>query len=301
MTLLALGAIFCVLVVIARELRLLRKRRETPTSAKQQPPSDEYKPRIFTFVRSGWAARLLYLSVDVPEWFGSLAAVVIWWKFVLPQLPPQPWIKYPITALGIPIFAFLAVMVVEVLNPLDPLVVQPLEKWMHRHDERVYNRVFSAEELSELESIRNSTACTGTDDIYDSPEVFAQTFATAPRASGLVFAAHFCMSEICNGGFHQFFWNSTGVLAPEAVDGFREIGQNQVAALIEKAMSLLGSVYPRDRGERQAQLAEVSRSSLDALDETYYSLIDAEADGFTAAADRYAASAPLGSSSQPQS
>jgi hypothetical protein len=39
---------------------------------------------------------------------------------------------------------------------------------------------------------------------------------------------------------------------------------------------------------------------LDALDETFYSLIDAEAGGFTAAADRYAANVPLSSSSQPQ-
>src|SRR5215468_5622343 len=66
--------------------------------------------------------------------------------------------------------------------------------------------------------------------IGDGPEIFAQTFASVPRVSGLIFAAHFCQSEICNGGFRQFFWNSTGVLAPEAVVGFRDIGQAQVAA-----------------------------------------------------------------------
>jgi Domain of unknown function (DUF4375) len=125
--------------------------------------------------------------------------------------------------------------------------------------------------------------------IYDGPEVFAQTFASAPRASGLLFAAHFCQSEICNGGFGQFFGNSTGVLAPEAVEGFREIGQLEVAALIEKAIGLFGSVYPRDRNERETFLTHVSRSSLDALDEMFYSLIDSEAGGFIVAADRYAA------------
>jgi Domain of unknown function (DUF4375) len=127
--------------------------------------------------------------------------------------------------------------------------------------------------------------------IYDGPEVFAQTFASAPKASGFLFAAHFCQYEICNGGFKQFFGNSTGVLAPEAVEGFREIGQAQVAALIEKAMSLFGRAYPRDRKERQVRLAELSRSSLDAPDEIFYSLIDSEGGGFTTAADRYAATA----------
>jgi hypothetical protein len=105
----------------------------------------------------------------------------------------------------------------------------------------------------------------------------------------LLFAAHFCQSEVCNGGFQQFFGNTTGVLAPEALEGFQEIGQSQIAALIEKAMSLIGTPYPRDREERQTRLTQISRSSLDALDDMFYSLIESEAGGFEAAADRYAA------------
>ena len=87
----------------------------------------------------------------------------------------------------------------------------------------------------------------------------------------------------------SFFGNSTGVLAPESVEGFREIGQAQIAALIEKAMSLFGNLYPRDRNERQTLLTQMSRGSLDALDEMFYALIDSEAGGFRASADRYAA------------
>jgi hypothetical protein len=94
--------------------------------------------------------------------------------------------------------------------------------------------------------------------------------------------------------------NSTGVLAAEAVEGFHEIGQHQVAALIEEAMSLFGSAYPRDRKERQTRLEQVSRSSLDALDDLFYSLIDSEAGGFTAAADRYGATIRPNSNSQVQ-
>jgi Domain of unknown function (DUF4375) len=125
--------------------------------------------------------------------------------------------------------------------------------------------------------------------IYDGPEVFRETYDSAPRNSALLFAAHFCQSEICNGGFGQFFWNSTGVLAPEAVEGFRTIGQQQIADLIEKAMSLLGSSYPRGRAERQKHLAAASKTSLDSLDQMFYLLIESEAGGFKAAADRYAA------------
>jgi len=123
--------------------------------------------------------------------------------------------------------------------------------------------------------------------IYDGPEVFRETFDSAPRVSGLMFAAHFCQSEICNGGFHQFFSNSTGVLAPEAVDGFREIGQSQIAVLVESAMDLVGSPYPRDREERQGRLLQVPEGTLDALDEKFFVLIESEAGGFEKAADRY--------------
>ena len=102
-----------------------------------------------------------------------------------------------------------------------------------------------------------------------------------------MFAAHFCQSEICNGGFGQFFGNPTGVLAPEAIEGFREIGQMQIAALIESAMALIGSPYPRDRVEREERLSQVSKAALDALDERLFVLIESEAGGFKYAADRY--------------
>jgi hypothetical protein len=64
------------------------------------------------------------------------------------------------------------------------------------------------------------------DDIdIDTSESFQRTFQNVPRKLGLLYAAHFCQSEVCNGGFTQFFRNSTGVLAPEAIEGFAAIGQ----------------------------------------------------------------------------
>ena len=54
--------------------------------------------------------------------------------------------------------------------------------------------------------------------IYDGPKTFLRQYRRLPRAVGHLFAAHWCQSEICNGGFHQFFGNSTGVLAPEAME-----------------------------------------------------------------------------------
>src|SRR5580704_9011076 len=84
-------------------------------------------------------------------------------------------------------------------------------------------------------------------EIYQGPEEFVRTFAKVPRPAGLLFAAHFCESEVCNGGFDQFFSNSTGVLAPEAIEGFKAIGQNLVAVIIQEACCLFGEPFPRER------------------------------------------------------
>ena len=81
----------------------------------------------------------------------------------------------------------------------------------------------------------------------------------------------------------------TGVLAPEAVQGFHAIGQHKVAETVQAAMDVLGSPYPRDHGLRETILSRFSPRSFDALNEQFYALLDSEAGGFDAAADDYAA------------
>jgi hypothetical protein len=126
-------------------------------------------------------------------------------------------------------------------------------------------------------------------DIYEGPEEFARTFARVPKPAGLLYATLFCEQEICNGGFNQFFWNSTGVLAPEAVEGFKAIGQNSIAGIIQEACSLFGDTFPRDRSLRQSKLQTIDRQLLKSLDKRFYGMINTENDGFATAADRYAA------------
>src|SRR3954463_14970722 len=83
-------------------------------------------------------------------------------------------------------------------------------------------------------------------EIHDGAKVFLTTFTAVPERAGMLVAAHWCEYEVRNGGFYQFFWNSTGVLAPEALEAFRRIGMPGVAAVIEGAMSWFGPHYPRD-------------------------------------------------------
>jgi hypothetical protein len=122
----------------------------------------------------------------------------------------------------------------------------------------------------------------------------------------VLYAAHFCQSEVCNGGFTQFFWNSTGVLAPEAVEGFQAIGQPKVADVVQRAINMLGSPFKRDRAARWLALnalvgGQVFELGTDGrpsyknvdwftdLEREFYALIESESGGFAVAADAYAA------------
>jgi hypothetical protein len=91
--------------------------------------------------------------------------------------------------------------------------------------------------------------------IYGGPDLFLRQFGRVRREVGHLFAAHWCQSEVRNGGLHQFFSNSTGVLAPEALEGFRAIGLVEWATILEEAMAFFGSPYPREQAVRLELLA----------------------------------------------
>lgn len=90
----------------------------------------------------------------------------------------------------------------------------------------------------------------GSISFYDGPDAFLRQYQAVRQEVGHLFAAHWCQSEVCNGGLHQFFSNSTGVLAPEALAGFRAIGLTEWANILAEAMQFFGSAYPRERLDR---------------------------------------------------
>jgi hypothetical protein len=139
--------------------------------------------------------------------------------------------------------------------------------------------------------------------IYYGPDTFRSQFENITERQQHLFATHWCQSEVCNGGFHQFFTNATGLLAPEAVAGFRAIGLNRCAAIVEEAASFFGSPYPRLQ-ELRTEILEVARNSSSSegnpfshLDHDFYIQLGSPTEGFNArfltAADNYASSTAL--------
>ena len=118
--------------------------------------------------------------------------------------------------------------------------------------------------------------------VHGGAERFTQQFAALPMASQHLYATHWTQSEVQNGGLGQFFDNPTGVLAPEAVEGFRALGMPQTAATLVDAMKLFGDPYPRERKTRE----NVTPSTT--IEDRFSRLLETEAGGFWEAADRFA-------------
>ncbi len=74
------------------------------------------------------------------------------------------------------------------------------------------------------------------------------------------------LSEVINGGLMQFFLNSSGDLAPDAVAAFQRIGVPGAGDAIRAAMQIFGPDYPPDKATREAilwQKAGLERQSSD--------------------------------------
>lgn len=110
---------------------------------------------------------------------------------------------------------------------------------------RILKNIFSRQPpqfdyLNVLEPYRNQV------DIYDSVEVFQRGFSSLPEPVQHLYAAHSAVYEIKNGALTQFYFNSSGVLAPEAVIALRALGLPISAEALENSMAELGTPYPRD-------------------------------------------------------
>ena len=129
---------------------------------------------------------------------------------------------------------------------------------------------------------------------WDAIPEFQFAFSSTEAAARTLFAAHWLYSEVCNGGFHQFYWNSTGILAPEAADAYEAIGMPRTAAIIRRSMSWFPTPYPRERQARidlldsYAETHPEDRDSFRSLDDEFYDVAESENGGFVSAANAFA-------------
>lgn len=105
----------------------------------------------------------------------------------------------------------------------------------------------------------------------------SKVFRDATAGQIGLFSLDWCQKEVRNGGFAQFFENSTGMLAPEALQGFKMIGATSYAKLLEEAIRLLpGRTAMRSRLCRYLQCRFLSSARLDSLESSFYDLLKSD-------------------------
>lgn len=89
-----------------------------------------------------------------------------------------------------------------------------------------------------------------------------------------IFVTQELESEVNNGGFAQFFDNSSGQFAGEIVQAFTAIGAVKTAEICRKAVAAFPQALPVDWEERRALLDEIADDEVDeilsACDDAFY-------------------------------
>jgi hypothetical protein len=100
----------------------------------------------------------------------------------------------------------------------------------------------------------------GGEDLPDEEDVLAE----ASPGQRAIYALTAADGEVNNGGFEQFFFNSSGALMHEAIEGAELIGASQQAEILRKAATIYpeGTV-PKDRAERDRILQAVPGAELE--------------------------------------
>ncbi|MGB2552936.1 DMP19 family protein [Campylobacter sp. MOP51] len=114
----------------------------------------------------------------------------------------------------------------------------------------------------------------GTISIYDGHEKYLQSAQNFTLEQRYLLAITWYFAEVNNGGHHQFFYNSTGIVWEDALNGFKRFGMNEYAANFQKVIDYCGGTISFDREERYRML-----EILEENEEEFYKLLD-EVDSF---------------------
>ncbi len=93
-----------------------------------------------------------------------------------------------------------------------------------------------------------------------------------PNAQVLYFA-QILDAEVFNGGFHQYFSNSSGKYAHETVVALKTLKAPLAANVLLRAIGTFPNKrVPQSRAERNEELDKTDAKALDVLDDEYYAL-----------------------------
>ncbi len=119
-------------------------------------------------------------------------------------------------------------------------------------------------------------------EFHEGEKTLMRTIALATKGQRAVYSSYWYHYEVCNGGHHQFFWNSTGILWDEALAGLVMVGAAKYAAILKSAISLFPKGFPsKSRKKRMVQVDKIPKEKLERFDYSLYELEKKQSlDGF---------------------
>jgi hypothetical protein len=108
-------------------------------------------------------------------------------------------------------------------------------------------------QLGEMERLRYlNEALMNRIDIWEKPDAQVERrLAALPVEQRTLFAVAIFNAEFENGGVHQFFYNSSGAVAPEVHTALLELDLDRQAAIFKRALDMFGAKFPRDMSRRR--------------------------------------------------
>ena len=91
---------------------------------------------------------------------------------------------------------------------------------------------------------------------------YGKNVAALSEAERVFYITQILEMEVNNGGFSQFFFNSSGNFSNELVSAFTAIGAHKTAAICQKAINAFGRDIPVDWEERREMLDELESDEI---------------------------------------
>lgn len=92
------------------------------------------------------------------------------------------------------------------------------------------------------------------------------------RPMRLIFAVDSYMAEVYNGGHDQFFFNSTGVVWKDALEGLEAIGAQEAASIFKRVIGRIDCEIPDDADERRKMMDDLEDGIFEEDDQAFYDM-----------------------------
>lgn len=109
--------------------------------------------------------------------------------------------------------------------------------------------------------------------IDDGPEEYKRSLQGFSRSQRLILAVWWYRAEVNNGGHGQFYFNGTGVMWKDALDGLAALDLEQHASILRESARRFDGEPPLDTQARRNAL-ESQRPCFDDLDRRFYKLAE---------------------------